>query len=542
MGSLTKFVSSLQAKLCHLTTRRRTTPSRSRLEILNDDVLVLMASEARQNGSLCALSTTCRRWRALSSPILFHKVVIGRPNGYDSRDMLSVPKSLLCVYVRILILQGYLPKNGWIVDAQFLVRILPAMCVLHTVILRDITGEVPWELLSAISSIPSLRVVEILRSSWKPIQEGEDTTSASSPMSLEKFVFVAKYWREWDLSRGKAPVSVWKVAQEESKMLEPFLSRTYTHLRTLHLQSESAPYSWMASLSWPHLQELFLIGKPPLSKSSILMEGQDHEVIIPKDAVVPLHTIISFIEELTLTYPNLDDIFFEHIPSELRRLSLRDCPRNYHFIDPVFTPHRWDLISPIPSSEDLLRILRRLHLPRLEELEIVYQANDDERALLAHIAISFPLLKRLELYRYRGTSPGPIVSDIFKPLSALPHLQDVRAYFEPLNGFHPHTIWLSIPETSIDELHANLSAFAHALYPQLRTVGLLVLHESSIQWWTWNIEYDHSGRFTTHFVDKSRSGKEFAEDERLPIQYSRTIEHHYAWNLERRGGVAIPNV
>ncbi|KAI0312926.1 hypothetical protein OF83DRAFT_599566 [Amylostereum chailletii] len=242
----------------------------------------------------------------------------------------------------------------------------------------------------------------------------------------------------------------------------------------------------MASLSWPHLREFSLVGRFPMSdnKSIILSllavmpnlriltlkqsrtKGNERKVVVPEHATLPSRGILRHLQELTLTYPNSDDAIFEHIPHNLRRLSLRDWMRHYCFHDPIMSPQSWGMRSPIPSSSGLLEILRRLRLPQLEELEIVYKASDDDRPLFEHIAAAYPLLNSSEIHRYRSESSGP-PTYTFQPLSALRHLQKVRAYFNPVNKFHPYGVpEIFIPTAFRAELDGYLRMLALVLRPQ----------------------------------------------------------------------------
>ncbi|KAI0314965.1 hypothetical protein OF83DRAFT_1134299 [Amylostereum chailletii] len=514
----------------------------SRFEQLNDDVLLLIIPEATrtQFGCLTALSTTCHRLRAISSSFLFHRVIINHaysPFSLRDSDEFAVPRSI-CAYIKTLSFKGYMPVDESKIDMRSLISVLPAMTNLSTVSFEDIPRGAPWKILSAIASVPSLRRVDILRSPWEFNNTHDvDNSTVAAQVPLEEFTFTSHDWR--DFICWEEDMDVWDIGQEESRVLGLLLVRMCTSLQVLRLQSESAPYSRLITLSWTHLHELSLVGRFSLFNErfpihSILVampnlrilhlklsrvKGQEQQVVLPKHTDLGSHTIIPHLEDFTLTYPDTEDAIFDHIRPNLRRLSLRDWMRHYNFLDSVINPGRWSMASPIPSSSSLLAILRRFSSPELEQLEIIYQTDGDDMHLMQFIATAYPLLTKLEIHRYRGTGSGPIEANIFAPLSTLRHLREVRAYFEPIHGFHPHALWLDIPQAFLDELDDYVAAFARALYPQLRTVAFLVRHESSNYWWTWDVDYtpEDPQAYSVSFVEDSRRKDEYSDGVRAPI-------------------------
>ncbi|KAI1792794.1 hypothetical protein LXA43DRAFT_316447 [Ganoderma leucocontextum] len=90
------------------------------------------------------------------------------------------------------------------------------------------------------------------------------------------------------------------------------------------------------------------------------------------------------------------------------QLSLRDHPRVYHQYTrgrPVGDgPKRQPWHTPILLDCEILSILRRMELPLLRSLEIVYEITeeDSDSELLSYIVGTFPHLEHLEVHRYRG--------------------------------------------------------------------------------------------------------------------------------------------
>ena len=86
----------------------------------------------------------------------------------------------------------------------------------------------------------------------------------------------------------------------------------------------------------------------------------------------------------------------------LLHLSLRDCPRFYHFLKQR-VPYNGYWAMPILSPSECLSILKRTQAPQLSSLELVYMVDiagsDDE--LLEYVVEAYPRLSYLELHRYR---------------------------------------------------------------------------------------------------------------------------------------------
>ncbi|RPD61730.1 hypothetical protein L226DRAFT_461353 [Lentinus tigrinus ALCF2SS1-7] len=143
------------------------------------------------------------------------------------------------------------------------------------------------------------------------------------------------------------------------------------------------------------------------------------------------------LRSLTIAYPDPDDDIFSVDASDLRQLSLRDWPRYYGnltYRDSYGTRSP----APILTHAECLSILRRMDMPRLTSLELVYLVDpgvtDDE--LLSYIPHAFPHLEHLQLHRYRADREEHVdYEHIAKLLVAARSLRTVRLNLD-LHGDH----------------------------------------------------------------------------------------------------------
>ncbi len=244
-------------------------------------------------------------------------------------------------------------------------------------------------------------------------------TIISTPIPLTSFSYVMDIWREqsWRLGRNRSD----KLCLREEKWLSALVPRMANTIQKLTLPMETSPILAMAHLSWPALQELsihgryfsekqkealplFLSSVPQLRKLSITISrlGPTTRPYILGPSTAS-HTTISGLRSLTVAYPKPDDNIFSIDATHLSHLSLRDHPRYYHDCahKPVVTT---SFARPILRSAECLSILRRMDMPELSSLELVYLADtagcDDE--LLSYVTQAFPHLSHLELHRYRA--------------------------------------------------------------------------------------------------------------------------------------------
>ncbi|TFK90792.1 hypothetical protein K466DRAFT_635978 [Polyporus arcularius HHB13444] len=227
----------------------------------------------------------------------------------------------------------------------------------------------------------------------------------------------------------------------------------------MHLSAESlafpvdvAPLAHMVELSWPRLRDLALTGRfsdasqvsymsrlvgsmcCPRSLSIQVAQLADH----PRPRVLQKHQLRSIdmqgLQSLTLAYPNPDDAIFTVAGPSLRHLSLRDWPRYYTRFQWAFNSELEGLAMPIISSSECLRILARMSMPRLQHLELVYEADAMEEELLLHVGSAYSCLESFELHQYRSVSHGSIavrfdrIAEILRSVTGLRILRLHLAY------------------------------------------------------------------------------------------------------------------
>ncbi|KAI1792789.1 hypothetical protein LXA43DRAFT_316351 [Ganoderma leucocontextum] len=133
------------------------------------------------------------------------------------------------------------------------------------------------------------------------------------------------------------------------------------------------------------------LASPPLSNAESLSEPP-----------------LTQLRALEIAFPDpMDDIFSIPMPM-LSHLALRDQPRIYHKhtrCHPIgregSTMKFWH--TPILLDHDILSILRRMELPLLRSLEIVYKITEEnsDSELISYVVGAFPHLEHLEVHRYR---------------------------------------------------------------------------------------------------------------------------------------------
>ncbi|KAI0634118.1 hypothetical protein C8Q77DRAFT_1055931, partial [Trametes polyzona] len=238
--------------------------------------------------------------------------------------------------------------------------------------------------------------------------------------------------------------------RREVKMtcLSPLVLGMRQTARALTLPMETSPLREMACLDWPEMRRLHLGGSfsrdadqwIPTALPTLVrrMTNLQH---LELTAALPIWTTIlcpvlgrapltgSFelrhLRSLTIAHPDPEDaIFSTELPS-LTRLSLRDYPRHYDGRAEPYYYERWR--SPIPSATRVLSMLRRMRPYGLTELELVYSADESDSELLDFVTDRLPMLRHLELHRYRRTSHDIVkYRDIVRKLSTIPTLVTLR--------------------------------------------------------------------------------------------------------------------
>ncbi len=223
----------------------------------------------------------------------------------------------------------------------------------------------------------------------------------------------------------------------EMDVMSTLVERLHESLVVLELPVELANLHAMSHVQWPHLHELRLIGEfspsPPLTLVSVIVNmprlrllelkltplvGSDMPPLWPPNYVSADEGCPSFeLETLTISYPLAHDEIFSHLAPTVHNLSLR-CWPHYSTHQWMYADrYRWMTVGrewycSVPTSSSLLRILHACPSSPMQQLEIEYRADHRDASLLSHIAVAFPALTFLKLYRYRanGDATVPAVS------------------------------------------------------------------------------------------------------------------------------------
>ncbi|KAJ8475447.1 hypothetical protein ONZ51_g6561 [Trametes cubensis] len=207
----------------------------------------------------------------------------------------------------------------------------------------------------------------------------------------------------------------------------------------------------MAELSWPRIQTLALHGRyitpgQPALLQSVLTRMPSLRSLRVQVAQLPafsrprlLNPLVSLdfaeLRSLTIAYPDPDDAIFSLKTPHLTHLSLRDEPRYYFYLrNRDFLPS--SAVAPILGASECLAILRRMDVPLLSSLELVYEADAGEHELLHHVSTSYPNLAQLELHRYRAND-----IDVVPYMSITSTLSKIRS----LQALHLNLDWAVMP-------------------------------------------------------------------------------------------------
>ncbi|EPS95188.1 hypothetical protein FOMPIDRAFT_1062863 [Fomitopsis schrenkii] len=280
---------------------------------------------------------------------------------------------------------------------------------------NDLKHGLSWDTLLSVLSVPHLRKFELRFQCFCPALRPGEELSVDSLAPLTAFRYKMEY-----------PRDIWFFPSEVAA-LEAVLGKLCDTLEELVLPSEPAPMSTLATLSWPRLREFVVRGSPstwgalpaPLVLLFSAMRGLRaiSFKINPLDnalppAVWPRGFVHSFpwpeLERLMVSYPDPSDELWDHLPPTLRALSLRCWPhvssqRRFAFLGRMHPP-RFGLV---PTSSDLLSILRHCEALSLDHLEIEYRVDDEDEALLRYVVTTFPHLTSLAVLRYRRNPPIP---------------------------------------------------------------------------------------------------------------------------------------
>ncbi|TFY61766.1 hypothetical protein EVG20_g6930 [Dentipellis fragilis] len=422
----------------------------SLLERLNDDVLTLILYEsvAEDPCAVTTLSLTSKRLRSVCLPTLFEKATLDCGRLPDSE-----PPNVAWPYIRTMDITGSFTTSQNF-DAGSLRQIIPRLTALRVIRFVHFQWGVTWDSLQSVLAAPNVHVLEIEEpfSAWRQTFTIPD--GGQSHFCLTEFVYTGHYPQppresyRMAMRKESDPVHNWCY-------LNALILSLHQTLEVLRVPSVMAPLPVMATVEWPRLRELTLDGDnyygdesalfsrlcarmPRLRVLDLHLRHKFHSQTIVWPSGVPLTPSFGNLKKVFLPYPDPNDSFYLHLPSTLQHLHLVDRPRYYHFKaerqDVLNMYARPDLIT----ATDLLRTLKQLQgaFTSLQVLEVAFEVDGHERALVDHIVTAFPNLQLLQLHWYRpaGGSASDIestVRSISQNLSALHSLRHFRTYFNP---------------------------------------------------------------------------------------------------------------
>ncbi|KAL1949970.1 hypothetical protein VTO73DRAFT_8851 [Trametes versicolor] len=521
------------------------------LRHLHPDVLLEVFELLRPNHQLQPLSLTCKWIRDACMPILFRDCVVWSYAFDKSETPVFLPQSIW-PYVRTLMFEGSFARPdlipeyfgpdsspAWLIElarlralarsfSQFVKHALLSMYNLHVVSVqipnglwyRDVTTRdgVPWYILEAILSTPHVR--HFFFSNGPMCHRDEELpqeVSLPSVIPLQTFRFSAPSMyippRTTDLDRREVLL---------------ILERAHNSLVDLLLPGEVAPIHCMHTWDWPALTQVYLNGEYPTYKNAppLVMAlskmprlrylslylaqpaGSEPRPIWPPS----LRASYAWysLERLTITHPHPDDQFYAHLPPCLDRLSLRCWPRYYkHHCH--FKTHMDDAqvhwTSPLLSSSEMLRLLRKTNTPNLTRLELEFCADASDNQLFRHIGDSYTHLTVLRIHRYR--SPGDVDAPVTDIAAALRGLTSLRLLMMHLDfRSFPDVMVLDRVERerhspeeqlrreaqldlTLDAAASAANVFAGALGPSLECICILVpLWGALYQWQAYRVLRD----------------------------------------------------
>ncbi|RPD61683.1 hypothetical protein L226DRAFT_534123 [Lentinus tigrinus ALCF2SS1-7] len=391
------------------------------LSDLAEDVLRVIVAELlllQNKGDLATLASTSRRLRDICAPILFSRCV----TTYSGRR--GIPPENIRPFVRHLSYLGRLVERF----ADSFGPELPHLPELCAVTLCGYhLGDIPWKALKRCLSHPSITSITFERTtSFIGIFPHPGHDLMSFPLQLTSFSYNPSIWRTLDNDPSRSVGSTFSDLADpyaiEYLSLSPLVLRICETVRSLTLPIEVVPLDRMVHLHWPQLRELCFTGQSPhqsvtsllrdflstlprLEALFIQLARKDSQGRLSILGPTPQHGgggkpgVLFELRSLTLAYPDPNDAIFTVDSRSLTQLSLCDHPRYfYHIAIPDVSKH-WS--APILSSSECLSLLRRMEMPRLHALGLVYETDGDDDELLRHISGSFPHLSHLELHRYR---------------------------------------------------------------------------------------------------------------------------------------------
>nr|VWP01970.1 Autophagy-related protein 11 [Ganoderma boninense] len=226
--------------------------------------------------------------------------------------------------------------------------------------------------------------------------------------------------------------------REMSKIRWPKLKHLYLHGRLLASSQSAALRALLPSLHALETLSVQAARSKQLARPRLLAPFPSSSVHGASSSASSSHApptppaILPRLRSLTIAYANPEDAIFS-INAELTHLSLRDCPRFYHFLayGGLRIGAQWGWNMPILNPAQCLSMMRRMPLSRLTRLELVYMVaatqSGNDADLLTYIGEAFPALSYLEIHRYRYQRTERVDHvHIARTLTAVKSLRTVR--------------------------------------------------------------------------------------------------------------------
>ncbi|KAA1478423.1 hypothetical protein DENSPDRAFT_667186 [Dentipellis sp. KUC8613] len=355
---------------------------------------------------LLNLSLTTRRLRYVCLPSLFDKVKV------DCRMLFKGgPPRVSWPHIKKMTFTGY-PQTHMRFDEGNLRQILPQLVALRVVRFVDYERGVRWDALEFAFTAPNVRVLEIEEAFCA--RSSIPTCPRNAPFPITELIYTGYDANLYSVEQSDpGPVNEWCY-------LNALIVSLHQTLEVLHLPSVMAPLTEMAAIDWPHLYDLTLDGDAYYSGDTSIFghlctkmpclrvldfhfrhKSLTQTLVLPADMASTKS--FRFLKTAYLPYPDPTDAFYSCLPSNLQTLRLVDHPRYYHF-----RQQGWDVIKAyarpdLVSATELLHILGQFQgdFTSLQELELAYVADTQDRILLDHITTAFSNVHFLELHRYR---------------------------------------------------------------------------------------------------------------------------------------------
>ncbi|TFY51757.1 hypothetical protein EVG20_g10852 [Dentipellis fragilis] len=497
----------------------------SLLERLNNDALTVIVE------TLCAVDPSGRSLKQLSARI------------YCNAPSRSNPPPASWPYVRTMVINGlFATSRGY--DAGQLHQILPHLVALRKIVFTSFAPGVSWMDLEFMLAAPHICVLEIKEPANLLRQDFSFVDDTPLPCFTE-FIYSIDNPHFLNWFELRTPIIVARRCY-----MTPFIFSLHETLELLHIPAAMAPVSEMATMDWPCLCELKLYSSGHFDSEDaivfarlcsrmprlwvlnfdFLRRGPSAQTLIwPSDTSFPAS--FEHMEMVCLHYPDPKDMFYSHLPSTLRHLSLIDRPRYLHFQN-----GQAEIIENYPkpvliAARDLLQIFEQMpcRINSLVHLEIAFHADGLDRALFNHIITAFPNLHFLQIHRYRSERetntdieclmvraiilPAIIVPlanddtllqiDLARNLSVLQALCHFWVYLDlpddkprpTVNYGEHHSTGAVNTSDLMPSLHHHATTIAHNCSPTLEIIDFLTNQWFGSQVWKrWYVSRDHDGR------------------------------------------------